>query len=301
MDFSETYIDLSSLDEFYDFEEDVVLDNSSGQIIKGDVSKLFENSESRNRVLRLQIEYDCELENCEILKNFPNLDTVAIYGKRMKSLKGLEYLTKLDLLVLDFNRDENFDYSILSTLSLGRFEIDNVTPKAKQEISSGLLAKEIKIVGHDSGDLSYLINTGFESLEIGNGKFKNFEGLEKSRLRKLGFYTCKSLSSINIPEKLSVDFLEFETCNKLNFDNISKAVNCKSLRLSNCKAHFKLSSALSMDNLERVVLNNTGVELDWGNIQFKDSKLKEGYISPISKGDFKRLESYSGKIKWTRY
>ncbi|WP_144394705.1 hypothetical protein [Pleionea sediminis] len=287
--FDETYINLSDLESEYNFERELVVAGKLKAGEEGRFYKAIEKSKNKKNVEAVQIEVDY-LKDLTFLKYFKNVDTVLVFEAYLDSLSGVEKLQKLEVLILNFNRDHGCDCSAISDLNLKFLEVKNVGSIEYQLGGGNLRAESITVLKGDFEDLGFLKSTGVKRLDIGDFSVKCLNGIDELELSKLSIRLCKKIERLTFDNDLELDFFEIETCNKLNINSFIGKVRCTELRISSCKGAFDFSQLLGIQGVKKISIENTGVELDYENFGSKGKEIEDVYISPLSSVNRKKMK-----------
>lgn len=220
-----------------------------------------------------------DVENLDILENLSNIKNIFLtISYDLKSYDGLKYLVNLECLLARFAEKVDFDFSFYPKLKEVKF---NWTTKTKFFFKC-LLLENITIWKYKSNDgtlseFSSLVN--LKKLTISQSNISCLSGI--SDLHYLSYLSINYNSKLEFIDSLPhdkflyVEFLEIESCKKINIDFIAFFPNLKKLTLVKFQDIESLKLIFEgLSKLEELSISETKI-LDINDINFqKYSKVK---------------------------
>lgn len=207
------------------------------------------------------------------LEKMPNLNKLRIdcYLRSCPDMIDFNILTKLDLKALHLNAFDLRDYSFLQSVSEkleelvinadtmgGAIKFDCKWLLRYNSLKSLWLGKKAKKNIEFIAELPVL-----ESLSLRGIKISDFEFLKQMNLRELHLLWNSNNDLEELKHLTTLKEIELWRINKLeNIDFISKLTNLEVIRLQDLKHVTGLPDLSELHNLNKIVLDNTGIEIE---------------------------------------
>lgn len=199
-----------------------------------------------------KLRIDCHLRSCPDMIDF-------------------NILTKLNLKALHLNAFDLRDYSFLQSLS-GKLEelvinADTMGGAIKFDCKWLLRYNSLKSLWlgkKAKKNMQYIVElSALESLSLRGIKLSDFEFLKQMNLRELRLLWNSNNDLEELKHLTTLKEIELWRINKLeNIDFISKLTNLEVIRLQDLKHVTRLPDLSELHNLKKIVLDNTGIEIE---------------------------------------
>jgi len=263
------------------YDKLVLMNSLSIEIDTTILYNYFNNIEGRDRIILLEIDHTSQLEDVEIIKAFPNLKHLRVYGDKIKTLKGLEWFKKgrfLDLYMSE-NKKRNID-----NISKSSIRILGLRYQRKDDfdaISKCLTLKDLKIGSSPKPDFYTWSNVPLECLTLTSGKFNELGDMDCIKtLKKLDIRYCKKLERFTGDNNFVKDIL-IVSCNKLDLSYLNVFKNVRKIQVNLCSQKLNLSE-LKLPKIRHLGLK-CRVNIDNYDLKANMPKLIEITLNKISK------------------
>lgn len=225
--------------------------------------------------------YDYSKFDISFLKSMSHLSKLRIdcHLRAYPDMIDFNILTKLNLKALHLDAFDLRDYSFLQSLSDGLEELllnaDTMGGAIKfdcewllryKDLRSLWLGKKAKKNIECIAGLPVL-----ESLALRGIKLTDFEFLKQMNLQKLRLLWNSNNDLEELQYLTTLKEIELWRINKLdNIDFISKLTNLEVIRLQDLKHVTKLPDLSELHNLSKLVLDNTGIEIETVKSDLRD-------------------------------
>lgn len=225
--------------------------------------------------------YDDSKFDISFLERMPHLNKLRIdcHLRSCPDMIDFNILTKLDLKALHLDAFDLRDYSFLQSLSEdleelvinadtmgGAIKFDCKWLLRYNSLKSLWLGKKAKKNIKLIAELPEL-----ESLSLRGIKLSDFDFLKQMNLGELRLLWNSNNDLEELKYLTTLKEIELWRINKLdNIDFISKLTNLEVIRLQDLKHVTKLPDLSELHNLKKIVLDNTGIEIENLKIDLRD-------------------------------
>jgi hypothetical protein len=273
-----------------------IYNTAHNKLLKAELLEVIGNISNLDRIKVLHISGRFDIDDCEIVKLFPNIKCMWLGAEKLSSLKGLEYAKQLMYLELLMKRGHKTNIEAISNTNITSIRIEHPTNLDLKVLAQCDKLRNIELVNCDEVDLELLNKSLVEELQIVNatnqtiGHFGNL-----AKLKSLCIAYCKNLNKItNINPNINEIWIE--TCNKLDMNSISQFTNTTTLTLKKCKNQIDLNILNFLEKLHYVNIQVCNIDVTKKVILDKLHSLKEVVVSKISDDNLIRISKDNPSI-----
>lgn len=230
----------------------------------------------------LAIGWRSQLSNVQIVKAFPGLKYLQIYGEKIKSLEGLKWFNG-EYICIDTGKNRKRNIDDIAQTPVQRAVIRYAQPADFVSIGKSLSLRELTIHGNPAPDfaewknvpLTYLKMQGkFEELRdighlksldnlyiVASRKFERFAG-ENPTPRIVTVFSCRQFDTRSLAALQGVEYATINSCaREITIDDIPEHPTIRMLRMLSCKVLADANDIKKkMPKLEKVITDKVRKE-----------------------------------------
>ncbi|HWQ71007.1 MAG TPA: hypothetical protein VN370_01670 [Desulfitobacteriaceae bacterium] len=282
---SEIYL-LKTIETGYDTIE---LQNFKGEDVDGDqMAEYFSRLEGIEKVKTLHISYNSDLKDLRIIKGFPNLTNVFIYGYKIKTLDGLEYLTNGSYLYIDTGKNHSRSIANIAQAPIEELTLVYARKDDYEAISASKTIKYIELGYCPHPPFDKWTDLPLEHLKFSLGKFSELGDLALlKQLRTMDIISCRKLERF-VGDNSGVTWMLIDSCKKLDLSTIKTFHSIESLIINTNPNEVPLSAFGGLEKLKHLKFIRCKVNVDIMNLREVMPNLEKLFIDNLGKE--KKLE-----------
>jgi hypothetical protein len=223
------------------------------------------------------------LTDLNVIKAFPNLRNIRVYGYKIKSLDGLEWFQQGDFIdiCMETNRKRRIDK--ISRAHITRMSLHYARPEDLDDIADCLTLNSLELYQSQDLDFAKWKRMNLETILLKRGKFEEIANTVDIPCLKsiyvLGFRSLERFAGDNS----RITRLLVDNCKKLDLQTIQTFKGIKVLIVNSCPNDIALTEIGQLEHQESIDLINCNVNVDTLTLNHHFPKIKELHISNMKK------------------
>lgn len=255
--------------------------------------------EGIDQIQTLSINYSSQLKNLMVIKAFPNLRYLNIYGYQITSLDGLEWFQQGEFIHIWTESNHRRRISKIPEAPIKRLILQYARAEDLEDIAECLTLNDLEISRSRDLNFSKWTRVPLESLSLKKGKFKELGNTaDVSSLKSIWVLGCRSLERFT-GDNSRISRLLIEGCKKLDLRTIHTFQGIESLIVNGNPNEIGLTEIGEFKKLESLSLLNCKVQVDTADLKRHFPRLKELYISNMKKAQAIELKQFNPDIVFT--
>jgi hypothetical protein len=243
--------------------ESVLLGNRAG--VDVDESRLREELgrlAHADAVRSLVVEPSSRVTSLRFLAAFPALETLELYGLRLRTLDGLEGFTRGRYLKLDTGRNRERDIARLADAPITTLSLAWANPGDLAAIAGCTALRELALAACPPLRLEPWSEVPLESIALGAGAFGELaDTAQIPTLRRMNLDRCRRFERF-AGDNGGIEWMVVQRCDRLDFATLRTCPNLEFLSVVAIKPELRLSRFASLPRLRSLSLQNCNVTLD---------------------------------------
>lgn len=294
------FTELTHIDEQYHW-----LEISNPLNLKVDVEALtdhLQHVEGINRITTLTINYNSSLTDLRVLRAFPNLKNLFVYGYQIKTFDGIEWFRNVEFIYIDTDRNRRRDISKISQTKVERIDLFVTRKEDLTAIARCRELQSIDIYRSMEPNFEEWGNMPAEKMSFKSCKFKELGNLSwLPNLKELDVLGCRSLERFK-GDNSNIKRLVVETCNKLDLSTLKTFDGVEVLIVNSCTKSLNLTEIGGLNNVRSIdFLSCENVKVDLINLKEYFPNIESLYISGMKKEFGKQLKELNPDVKIKSY
>ena len=272
---------LSSIKAKYDT---LSLGNEAGKAI--DSASLRDNLASIKGIKSIKtliIEPSSMLKDLDVLQAMPDLQTLQIHGKQLRTLDGLEWFRNGWFIQIetDKNRIRNIDK--ISETKITKLLLQYGNPGDIEAIGRSRTINELVMSNPPKLALDSWRGVPLDTLTLSGGEIEVLaDTADIKSLKRLLLLKCRKLERFE-GNNSGVTWMIIDTCNQLDLSTLKTFSKLEHASIVNLKTEFPLSIFAELKKLRSISLEECKVLIDKLNLKFLCPKLEDIFIGRLKK------------------
>jgi len=269
--------------------------------IETDATSLYnhlKNLEGANRVEALHIEWSSRLRDIMIIKAFPNLRFLHVWGHNIVSLAGLEWFEKGEYIDIDTGKNHKRVIDEISHVPIQRISLNYGKKEDYEAIGKCLSLNNLDINKGPSPDFYKWRNVPLEHLRFEGGKFTELSdvGCLKA-LKDIMVMRCRTFERF-VGDNSSVRNLTIHGCKRFDILSLSSLQGLETVWIHSCAPEISLSDLPDHSTLRGILFNSCKVNVDVYDIARRMPRLEDITIPKLKKEQEQLLSQANPNIKF---
>jgi len=265
-------------------KESVEIGNDSGGEI--DEEAFYDyliNLDGSDRIETLEIIGNSQLKNLEIIKAFPSLRILTVWGNSIASYDGMEWFKNGEFLKIDSNKNRRRDIEKIALAPISRMYLDYVKSADFEAIGKCHNLQMLEIVKSPSPDFQEWRNVPLDYLKFIQGKFTELSdtGYIKT-LRTLVVAGCRSFERF-IGDNSSALLVDIISCKNFDISSINVLQRVKYVTVVDCAKEIALSDIPAHPSIRKLTFLSTKVSFDSFEFEKKMPNIEKIVIEKMTK------------------
>lgn len=250
-----------------------------------------------NQIQSLIIGHSSQLKNLKVIRAFPNLRYVSVYGLELLTLDGLEWFKHGEYMEINTGTHHKRRITQISSAPLKRLVLYCSRSEDIVDISQCISLTSLDLFLTKEIDFSRWSLIPLDSLGIMRGKFKQLGNtMEITTLRRMRILGCRKLEEF-IGDNSGVTWMIIEGCKELDLRSVRTFHNIESLIVNGSKKHFSISEIGELNKLKSLWLDNCNMEIDIFNLSQQFPKLNELFVGNIQTEQAMKLREQNPNVQ----
>lgn len=248
------------------------------------------------QIQSLSISYSSQLIDLKVIRAFPNLRNISVYGYKITSLVGLEWFHQGEFIEISTETNRRRRITEISRAPIKRMFLQFARSEDLDDIAECLTLNDLDL--HRSKDLDFFKWGGvpIKSLGLVQGKFKELGNtadiISLEDIRVLG---CRSLERFT-GDNSRITWMVISGCKKLDLRTIQTFQGIKALTVNGNSNEIRLTEIGELKHLENLMLIDCNIQIDTSNLKHQFPRLKELHISNMKKEQVMELNQANPDI-----
>jgi len=273
--------ELTHIEEEHEWVE---LSNQLGS--KVDAEELIDclqQIEGIDRIETLTIDYNSSLHDLRVLRAFPNLKGLFVYGQNIKNLDGIEWFSKGEFIKIQTHRNRRRDISQLAQTKVEKIILFVERVEDLSVVAGCRNLEAVDISCSMEPDFAEWKEISAETISFKSCKFKYLGNISiAERVKKLNVQGCRSLERFT-GDNSNIQRLLVDSCNKLDLGTLRTFKGVEVLTVNSCKKEINLTELRGLEHLKHISFILCNVEVDLINLKEYFPSLESCYISKMKK------------------
>jgi hypothetical protein len=244
----------------------------------------------------LNISFSSCLKDLKVIKAFPNLSIVRVYGYQTLSMDGLEWFQQADYLVIRTESNRRRTISGLSRAPIKRMDLQFARPEDIDGIAECLTLQSLDLSHSKDIDFSKWNRLPLESLGLLQGKFKELGNTSQVRsLKKLRVLGCHSLERFT-GDNSPIVWMWIDGSKKLDLRTVQTFQGIEALAVNGNSNEIALSEIGELRQLKNLGLIDCNVQVDISNLKHQFPRLEEILISQMKEEQVLELSQHNPDV-----
>ena len=249
----------------------------------------IQNIKGIENVTSFLVRSSSTVTNLTFMKSLSNLESLQLYGYRLKTLDGLELLENLKIIKIDTGKNHKRNIERISQTKILKLVINWVKKDDTDAIGQCSMIQDLTITNCSDLSLKSFDKVPIECLTLYLGKFEQFGNtFDLKYLKKLILNNCRKLQSF-VGVNNNIDWMIVESCNKIAFQTIHSFKNIKYLYVVNIKNELKLGDFVGLSKLQELSIQNSKISINLTNLKVAIPQLRNLTITNIKKHELENL------------
>lgn len=283
--------DIQSLKTIEDGFDTIILENNTGEDVDGtELAEYFSRVRGIERVTTLRISRDSSLKDLMVVIGFPNLNYIFVRGFNIKSLDGLEYLTRILYLEIDTGKYRSRSIANISRAPISRMELVYARKEDFDAIASSRTINILELAFCPHPPFNKWGKVPFEKLKISGGRFTEFgDTAYVEKLYDIFLIDCRKLERF-VGDNSRITRMLIVSCSRLDVNTIKAFSNLELLTINNRPNYeLPLSAFSGLKKLKELELLRCKVKLDIMDLKEVLPSLEKIYIGGLKKEQINEL------------
>jgi hypothetical protein len=258
-----------------------------------------------NKIKSFIVEPSSKITDVKMIKAFPYLENIFVYGYNIQSLDGLEYFKNGRFIEINTGKNKKRNIDEINNVNIKTISINGLTHEDADVISKNTTIKKILINNCPNIIFQKWKSVPIESIQLWGGTIDELSNLSHiNSLNSLTLYGHKKLEKFT-GDNSNIKWLIIQHCNLINISSINTFSNINYLTMQGIKQEIGISLFFKLKSLIDLSLLNCHIKLD--NIDLKKnlvnleritiSGIKKEQLVNISKNN-KDLIISNGKLEY---
>lgn len=253
--------------------------------------------EGASQIETLTINYSSQLRDLKVMKAFPNLKNIVVYGYKIVSLEGLEWFKKGQYIDICTERNRGRKIADISRAPIERMNLQFARHEDLEAIGECLTLNSLNLFRSTDLDFSKWRRVPLETLALKQGKFKELGNTTQvESLKNLKILGCRNLERLTC-DNSRVTWMIIEGCKKLDLRTIQTFQRIEALIVNGSPNEINLTEIGELKHLESLWLLNCNVQVSTTNLLHQFPKLKELRITNLKKEQVLELARLNPDVK----
>lgn len=239
--------------------------------------------EGVDQIQSLSIDWNSQLKDLKVIKAFPNLRYIKVYGYKIMSLEGLRWFQQGEYIKICTETNRRRRINQISQAPLKRMSLQYARSEDLHDIAECLTLNDLELIRSKELDISKWSRISLESLSLKQGKFTELGDTgEIICLNDISIIGCRSLERF-AGDNSRITRLLIDNCKKLDLRTIQTFKGIKFLVVNSCPNEIGLTEIGEFKYLKEISLINCNIKVDTTDLNRHFPKLKELHISNMKK------------------
>ncbi|NOU71801.1 hypothetical protein GC098_10275 [Paenibacillus sp. LMG 31458] len=245
-----------------------------------ELSDFMGNVEGIGQIETLSINFSSQLKDLEVVRAFPNLRNIAVYGYQITSLDGMGGFQQGEYIKISTeSKNRRRRIAQISQAPIKRMSLQFARPEDLDAIGECVTLNSLDLFRSMDLDFSKWKRVPLESLGLMQGKFKELGNTAQveslSNMRVLG---CRNLEWFT-GDNSRITRMVIEGCKKLDLRTLQSFQNIEALIVNGNSNKVALNEIGELKQLKSLWLIDCNVQVDISNLKHQFSRLEELQIS----------------------
>ncbi|CAH0121223.1 hypothetical protein PAE9249_03749 [Paenibacillus sp. CECT 9249] len=280
--------DLRRIESDYD---SIAFMNSVGmEVDSSELVDFMSKLEGRGKIEKLSISFNSQLKDLQVVRAFPNLRYIAVYGYRIDSLDGLEWFQRGESIKISTeSKNRRRKIAQISRAPIKQMSLQVAQPEDLDAVGECLTLNELELFRSSDLEFSKWSRVPLESLRLKQGKFIELGNTADVRsLKWLWVLGCRSLERFTGDNSKIIRLL-IDDCKKLDLRTVQTFQGLETLIVNSIPNEIGLTEMGTFKQLESLSLIHSKVQVDTTELKRHFPKLKELHISNLKNGQVLEL------------
>lgn len=286
---------LKRIDPGYDSIE--FTNRMGGEVDSIELAEYLVNVEGISQVQKLIIDFSSQLNDLKIVRAFPNLRSIAVYGYKIASLDGLEWFQQGEYIKISTeSQNRRRGIAQISEAPIKRMSLQLARPEDLDAISECLTLNSLELFRSMELDFSKWIRVPLETLNLKQGKFKELRDMSKvGSLRNLMVLGCRNLEQFS-GDNSQIVWMLVDGSKKLDLRSVQTFQGLEGLTVNGNSCEIPISEIGELRQLKGLNLIDCKVHLDTINLKHQFPSLKELHISQMKEEQVLELSQHNPNV-----
>jgi hypothetical protein len=260
------------------------LKNDLGQQVDGDaMAEHLSRVEGINRIQTLLIQHSSLLEDVKVVKGLPGLTSLHIFGYRIRTLDGLEWLRANQYLDIDTGSNRKRRITKVAQARVDNMTLEYARVEDLEDIGHSSTIRKLQLSGCTRLPFQDWCSVPLEEFYCSRGKFSEFgDTAHVQSLRTLTLIGCRKLERF-VGDNSAITWLMIDNSKLLDMRTIQGFRSVESLTFNGSSPRIAISDFRENRQLRSLNLLNCEVDLDVTDLRSSLPKLEKIHISKLKK------------------
>ncbi|MEX2414583.1 MAG: hypothetical protein WD424_00450, partial [Paenibacillaceae bacterium] len=255
--------------------------------------------EGISQIQSLSISYSSLLKDLKVVKAFPNLRYISVYGYQITSLDGLEWFQHGEYIDITTEKNRRRSITKISDAPIKRMSLHFARSEDLDDIAECLTLNYLEIFRSKDLEFSKWNRVPLESLGIKQGKFKELGNTAAIiSLKDISVLGCRSLERFT-GNNNRITRLLIDNCKKLDLQTIQTFQGLETLIVNGNPNEIGLTEIGELKQLKSLTLIMCNVRIDTSNLKRYFPRLEKLHISNMKKEQAIELSQSNPDIKFS--
>ncbi len=255
--------------------------------------------EGTGQIQSLSIDWCSLLKDLKVIKAFPNLRYLNVYGYQITALDGLEWFQQGEFIHIWTESNHRRRISKISEAPIKRLILQYARAEDLEDIAECLTLNDLELSRSRDLDFSKWTRVPLESLSLKKGKFKELGNTtDVSSLKWIWVLGCRNLERLTGDNSKIIRLL-IDNCKKLDLRTIQTFQGIESLIVNGNPNEIGLTEIGELKQLKSLSLINCNVQVDTSNLKRHFPRLEKLHISNMKKEQAIELSQSNPDIKFS--
>jgi Leucine-rich repeat (LRR) protein len=249
-----------------------------------------------DQIQTLTINYSSLLKDLKIIKAFPNLRNINVFGKQIASLEGLEWFHQGEYININTDSNRRRRITKISEAPIKRMILEVARTEDLDDISQCSKLNYLDLFRSNEVEFSNWSNIPLESIGLKQGKFKEIGNTVKiMSLKKMRVLGCRNLERF-VGDNSRITWMIIEGCKKLDLRTIKTFQGIEVLIVNGNLNEIGLTEIGELKQLKSISLIDCNVQVDILKLKHLFPSLKELHISQMKKEQVLELSQHNPEV-----